>query len=94
MPSLFSILITLHVAGGTTGLITGAVAASVKKGSKLHNGSGKLYFYGMLLASLAALVISWLPNHHNMFLFAVGGFTLYMITSGYRMIHLKRQLIG
>jgi uncharacterized membrane protein len=92
MPSLFTILITLHVAGGTTGLITGAVAASVKKGSKLHNSSGKLYFYGMLLASLAALIISWLPNHHNLFLFAVGGFTLYMITSGYRMIYLKRQL--
>jgi uncharacterized membrane protein len=92
MPSLFTILISLHVAGGTTGLITGAVAASVKKGSKLHNGSGKLYFYGMLLASLAALIISWLPDHHNLFLFAVGGFTLYMITSGYRMIHLKRQL--
>ncbi len=92
MPSLFTILITLHVAGGTTGLITGAIAASVKKGSKLHNGSGKLYFYGMLLASLAALIISWLPNHHNLFLCAVGGFTLYMITSGYRMIYLKRQL--
>jgi uncharacterized membrane protein len=92
MPSLFTILITLHVAGGTTGLITGAVAASVKKGSKLHNGSGKLYFYGMLLASLAALIISWLPNHHNLFLCAVGGFMLYMITSGYRMIYLKRQL--
>jgi uncharacterized membrane protein len=92
MPSLFSILIILHIAGGTTGLITGAVAASVKKGSKLHNGSGKLYFYGMLIASLAALIISWLPNHHNLFLFAVGGFTLYMIISGYRIIHLKRQL--
>ncbi len=92
MPSLFTILIAIHIAGGTAGLIAGAMAASVKKGSKLHNGSGKVYFYGMLLASLAALVISWLPNHHNLFLFAVGGFTLYMIASGYRVIFLKRQL--
>lgn len=92
MPSLYTILIAIHISGGTAGLIAGAAAASVKKGSKLHNGSGKVYFYGMLLASLAALIISWLPNHNNLFLFAVGGFTLYMIASGYRVIYLKRQL--
>jgi hypothetical protein len=92
MHTLYLILISIHIAGGTAGLIAGAIAASVKKGSKVHNGSGKVYFYGMLMASLAALVVSWLPNHHNLFLFAVGGFTLYMISSGYRVIYLKRQL--
>jgi hypothetical protein len=92
MHTLYLILISMHIAGGTAGLISGALAASVKKGSKVHNGSGKVYFYGMLIASLAALIISWLPHHHNLFLFAVGGFTLYMIASGYRIIYLKRQL--
>lgn len=92
MHTLYLILISIHIAGGTAGLIAGAIAASVKKGSKVHNGSGKVYFYGMLIASIAALVVSWLPAHQNLFLFAVGGFTLYMIASGYRIINLKRQL--
>lgn len=32
----------------------------------------------MLTAAAAALVISNLPGHENIFLFAVGGFTFYM----------------
>jgi uncharacterized membrane protein len=90
--TIFGVLITLHIAGGFTGLVTGTIATIVKKGSKLHNACGKLFFWGMMLASVAALIISNLPKHHNIFLFAVGGFTLYMISSGYRIIHLKRKL--
>jgi len=90
MPSLFQILISIHVAGGTTGLISGTVSAASKKGSVVHKLSGKIFFWGMFSASIAALIISNLPEHKNLFLFAVGGFTLYMICSGYRIVVLKR----
>lgn len=92
MTDLFSYLIIVHIAGGTAGLISGSIAASVKKGGKVHLLSGKLFFYGMLAASISALVISWLPNHHNLFLFAVGGFTFYMTVTGYRIVFLKRMV--
>lgn len=91
MSSLFKILLALHIAGGFAGLISGTIAASVQKGSKLHNACGKIFFWSMLIASVAALVISNMPKHHNIFLFAVGGFTLYMICSGYRIVQLKRN---
>lgn len=91
MNSLFSYLIVLHIAGGTAGLISGSIAASVPKGNNVHRLSGKIFFFGMLAASLSALIISWLPDHHNVFLFAVGGFTFYMITTGYRIVFLKRS---
>lgn len=90
MPSLFQILIIIHVAGGTTGLISGSISAASKKGSFLHKLSGKIFFWGMFIASIAALIISNLPGHKKVFLFAVGGFTLYMICSGYRIVQLKR----
>ena len=90
MPSLFQVLITIHVAGGTAGLISGTVSAAAQKGDFWHKLSGKMFFWGMFSASIAALIISNLPKHHNLFLFAVGGFTLYMIGSGYRMVALKR----
>lgn len=90
MDQFFAPLLILHIVGGSTGLITGTIAAGVKKGSKPHLISGKLFFWGMTIASLSALFLSWLPGHESLFLFAVGGFTLYMVLSGYRIVVLKR----
>ncbi len=91
MPTLFQILLGLHIAGGFAGLLCGTVAAAAKKGSLLHKIVGKIFFWGMLVASIAALFLSNLPAHENIFLFAVGGFTLYMICSGYRIVYLKHH---
>lgn len=91
MNNLFTVLLVLHISGGGAGLITGTIAASVKKGSKTHKLSGIIFFWGMLVASLSALVLSNLKGHENLFLFAVGGFTLYMVLSGYRVVLLKRM---
>jgi uncharacterized membrane protein len=91
MLTLFQTLLGFHIAGGFAGLLCGTIAIGAKKGSKLHKIAGKFFFWGMLLASIAALVLSNLPEHENVFLFAVGGFTLYMISSGYRIVYLKRQ---
>lgn len=92
MDQIFFVLLIAHIAGGGAGLITGTIAASAKKGGNLHRKAGVIFFWGMLLASLSALVMSWFPGHENLFLFAVGGFTLYMILSGYRIVLLKRHL--
>ena len=92
MITFFNFLLILHIGGGAVGLITGTLAAGVKKGSKLHKLCGLAFFWGMLVASIAALILSNLPNHENIFLFAVGGFTLFMICSGYRIIHLKKRI--
>lgn len=91
MEQLFIPLLILHILGGSAGLITGTIAASVKKGSKPHLLSGKIFFWGMFIASFSALILSWMPGHESLFLFAVGGFTLYMILSGYRIVLLKRK---
>lgn len=94
MKDVFAILITIHIAGGTIGLVSGTIAACVLKGKRIHLISGKIFFYSMLVTALAALVISNLPGHYNIFLFAVGGFTLYLNCSGYRIVWLKRNAIS
>ncbi len=91
MQQLFNVLIVLHIAGGTLGLICGTVAAAVVKGKKAHILNGKIFSVGMLTAAVSALIISNLPGHENIFLFAVGGFTFYMVTTGYRIVWLKRN---
>ncbi|HRI21916.1 MAG TPA: hypothetical protein PLA68_13235 [Panacibacter sp.] len=94
MQQLFNVLIILHIAGGTLGLLCGTIAASVIKGKKAHILNGKLFSIGMLTAAVSALIISNLPGHENLFLFAVGGFTFYMVTTGYRIAWLKRNNAG
>ncbi len=92
MDAVFNSLLVLHIAGGSAGLIAGTTAAAVKKGGKIHLVSGKVFSGGMILAAISALILSNMPNHHNLFLFAVGGFSLYMVLTGYRIITLKRAL--
>jgi len=90
MQQLFNILIIFHIAGGTLGLIAGTIAAAVVKGKKTHILAGRLFTTGMLAAAVSALIISNLPNHNNIFLFAVGGFTFYMVTTAWRVIAVKK----
>lgn len=89
---LFQTLLILHITAGTIGLVSGTIATAVIKGKKAHLINGQIFFYSMLVTALCALVMSNLQQHHNIFLFAVGGFTFYMITTGYRIIWLKRAL--
>ncbi|MEX6688581.1 hypothetical protein QTN47_13795 [Danxiaibacter flavus] len=91
---LFQTLLILHIAGGSLGLLAGTIAASALKGRKWHLLAGRLFFYGMFIASASSLIITNMPGHENVFLFAIAGFTLYMASSGYRMIILKRKQIS
>jgi len=91
MNSLFHTLLVLHIAGGTLGLLCGSVATAVVKGKKIHLLSGKLFFLGMMVTSISALIMSNLRGHESLLLFAVGGFSLYMVTTGYRIVWLKRN---
>ncbi|TAD90904.1 MAG: hypothetical protein EAY75_04110 [Bacteroidetes bacterium] len=91
MDVLFRILLVLHVACGCTGLLSGTISAIAAKGGKLHKGSGKVFFYSMVATGITAIMISFLPGHQSLFLFAVGGFTLYMVLSGYRIVWLNRH---
>ena len=87
MDTLFTLFLILHIAGGSVGLLTGFLNILRKKGDRKHILIGKLFVYSMLTAGISALVLSVL--HPNYFLFAVGIFTIYMVSTGNRYIYLK-----
>lgn len=87
MEIVFKVLLILHIVTGTIGLLSGTVNMIAKKGGKNHRLFGKLFLYGMLTVSFSAFVLSVI--HPNYFLFIVGVFTLYMVGSGTRYLHLK-----
>jgi len=87
MESIFTIVLILHIVGGTLGLLTGTINLFRKKGDANHKKNGILFTYSMFISGFAALILSFI-NQSN-FLFIVGIFTLYLVSSGHRYLHLK-----
>ncbi|MFB9107458.1 hypothetical protein [Flavobacterium gyeonganense] len=92
MEPAIKILIYIHAFFGGIGLITGIGNVAVKKGGKLHKRMGKLFSIGMLTSSIISLIICWIPNHQNIFLFLIGLFTIYLVISGNRILNFKHKL--
>ena len=88
MDILFKTFLALHILGGATGLITGTINMVRKKGDKRHKQAGKIFLYAMLTAGVSSLVLSVL--HSNYFLFIVGVFTIYLVSTGERYLFLKK----
>lgn len=84
---VFKIFLTIHIIGGATGLLTGIVNMIAKKGNLKHKIVGKIFSVSMLTTGLSSLVLSVL--HPSRFMFMVGAFTVYMVGTGNRYLHLK-----
>ncbi len=85
--SLFSSLLYLHIAAGTTSLLMGLVVLFLRKSDRRHKLLGNIYFFSLLIASIVAIPMSYL--HANAFLFIVSIFTIYMLLTGRRYIRKK-----
>ena len=88
----FKIFLWIHIVAGGTGLLSGTINIIRKKGDKYHRLAGQFFFYGMIAAAISALVLSIL--HPNYFLFIVGVFTFYMVSTGKRYLFLKETAEG
>jgi len=84
------ILLVLHIATGFIALITGFLAIVSRKGGRLHNRSGSIFFWCMVTVSLTAVVLSALRG--NAFLLHIGLFALYQAHGGWRSIRNKALL--
>lgn len=56
---LRSVVLILHVAGGTIGLFSGAIALSFRKGARTHRLSGTVFFISMLVAAAAGTYLGY-----------------------------------
>jgi len=88
--SVHSILLFAHILGGMTGLLTGLLSLSTRKGAKVHRLSGKIYVAGMFLATLSGIVLAFWGGSH--FLFLIGIFSFYLCFTGFRTLKHKKIL--
>src|SRR5579864_7179045 len=60
--------LVLHIGGGTLGLLSGAIALSVRKGSPLHRVSGTVFFVSMLIMGAMAAYLAYFERRYSMVL--------------------------
>lgn len=89
MDIVFKVFLTIHIIGGTTGLLAGIGNMVAKKGNSRHKLIGRIFSVSMLMAGLSSLVLSVL--HPSEFMFMVGVFTVYMVGTGNRYLRLNTR---
>lgn len=81
----------VHIAAGFTALATGLVAMFSPKGQNIHNKSGLIYLWAMLIISITSTIISLRSNPINLFLLVTGIFSFYLVITGYRSTIVKNK---
>jgi hypothetical protein len=88
MEILFTIVLAIHIAGGSLALIGAPIAIAVHKGGKTHRLAGKIFFGGMTTVFVTAVYMS---IYHNIpFLFMIAFFSYQLVISGYRALFYKK----
>jgi hypothetical protein len=76
-----AIVFWIHLAGGLTALAAGALAASARKGGRLHARAGNVFIVAMLALAATATVLDWLKPEPGP---GVGGlFVAYFVTTSW-----------
>ncbi len=92
MEILFTIILIIHVAGGTLALLGAPIALAVHKGGKTHRTAGKIFLWGMTTVFVTAIYMS---IYHNIpFLFMIAFFSYQLVLSGYRALFYKKLYRG
>jgi hypothetical protein len=80
--TLKTILLILHIAGGSVALVAIPVALGAAKTRGAHTFAGMAFVVGMGLAMLSAFPLAWLVG--SPFLAGVGIFSSFLVVSGWR----------
>jgi hypothetical protein len=89
-----NLILFLHVAGGSVGIISGFVTLLSRKGERLHRAAGTVFFVSMLImATIGAGASPFLPVP-QMANVAAGVLTFYLVATGWMAIRRKDGGIG
>jgi len=84
---VFNSILWLHIISGGLALLSGPIAMINQDGGKLHRKAGIIYFYSMMVIFVSSIILSIVRE--NWFLFMVGIFSFYLVSTGYRALKLK-----
>ena len=88
METISTIVLWIHILAGFTAFFVGPGAMLTKKGKLWHRRWGKIFFWGMAVVAVTALILTEVQP--NQFLTLVAIFSFYFAFSGYRVLYHKR----
>ncbi|WP_309643852.1 hypothetical protein [Phenylobacterium sp.] len=87
-------ILLLHIAGGTVGLVSGAVAMATRKGGRLHRAAGNVFFAAMLvMAGLGGAAAPFMQKAQWTNTVA-GFFTAYLVASAWMTVRRRPGEVG
>ena len=93
MKTLILTLLIIHVSAGSIALIVGLFPMFSKKGSRLHNRTGLVYVYCMIIVAITALLLCGLQpfKMFRLFLTGIAVFSFYLCITGWRATKQKKS---
>ena len=89
-----NLILFLHIAGGSVGIISGMVALFTRKGGHLHRVAGRTFFVSMLImATIGAAASPFLPVP-SMPNVVAGVLTFYLVATGWMAVKRKGGGVG
>ena len=89
---VFLAFLAVHVLAGLTAVVTGAVAALVRKGSPRHIRAGRWYYLAITVVFVTATVLAALRWRQDYYLFIIGAVAFTAAPIGYQ--HRRRHRPG
>ena len=89
---VFLAFLAVHVLAGIAAVITGAIAALVRKGSPRHIWAGRWYYRAIAAVFATATVLAAMRWRQDYYLFIIGAVAFTAATTGYQ--HRRRHLPG
>jgi uncharacterized membrane protein len=87
-----ALVLILHISGGSVGILSGATALFVRKGSPLHRLAGNIFFVSILtMSGIGACVAPFLTDRGST---VMGMFTFYLVASAWMTVKRKEGSVG
>ncbi|HEY4464270.1 MAG TPA: hypothetical protein VGN41_16500 [Streptosporangiaceae bacterium] len=87
---VFLAFLAIHVLGGLTAVVTGAVAALARKGSPRHIRAGRWYYRAITVVFVTATILAAMRWRQDYDLFLIGAVAFTAATIGYQHRHRHR----
>jgi uncharacterized membrane protein len=90
--ALAAAALVLHISGASMGILSGGVALFARKGSRLHQVAGNVFFVSMLtMSGIAAIVAPMLPDRFSALM---GAFTFYLTATAWVTVQRPPASVG
>lgn len=87
-------MLRLHIAGGALGLLSGAAAAILRKGTRRHAAAGNVFFGAMLTMSASAVYVAATSPDGAVINILMGFLTAYLVTTSWWTARRREEATG